>query len=467
MKIKTYKEDDAKGILTALIVSDEVLASVFHNLRNEKHPFKDKWSNLIAKWCFNHYAKYQKAPKQVVESLFKKYAESSQDEESVGLVETFLTSLNDQYARQAKEINEKYWIDRASEYFGRVRLEKAIEAEQAAIENKDYDEALRLRSEFQRIDFSASGHFNPADPEEIRETFSYYEEDRSVIQFPGALGEFLNEYFERDGFIAFMAPEKRGKSYWLMEVVWQALRQRRRVLYYVLGDMSKDQVKKRLYQRVLKRPFKTKEVRIPKLLKPHSKEDIEFKAKMVELKGITPTEVEQAFEMLKRKTGSKELKLKIECVGGKVVSASDIEQRARQLGAEGWPPDVIVIDYADELASEPGDQTQDKRHQVEGNWGVMRRISLQQHCLVVTATQAAATAYSDKWVMDKADFSEDKRKHGKVTGMLGINQLPHEKKSGIYRLNWIDLREGHWTSKQVVWTAGNLAISCPCIISSF
>lgn len=466
MKTRRYTSDVSRGILTALIVSDEVLAAVHHGLRN-KDPFKDKWSNKIAGWCFNHYAKYQKAPKQLIESVFRSYAEASQDEDTVEIIDKFLANLSDDYKNQAKELNHKYWIDRASEYFGRVRLEKSLEAEQLALENADYSEALRIRQEFQKVDITANGFFNPSDPGEIRETFTYYDRDRSIVHFPGALGTFLNEHFERSGFIAFMAPEKRGKSYWLLETVWRALKARNRVLYYVLGDMSKDQVKKRLYQRMLRRPFKDMEVKIPTALSPRDRDDLQMKFKAVELKGITAKEVREAFDLLKRKTATDELKLKIECIGGKMISAGDIEQKVCQLGAEGWPPDVVVIDYADELASELADIRADKRHQVEGNWGVLRRISLTRQCLVVTATQAASSAYSTKWVMDKIDFSEDKRKHGKVTGMLGINQQPAEKKLGVYRLNWIDLREGHWTSRQVVWTAGSLAIASPAIISSF
>jgi hypothetical protein len=82
----------------------------------------------------------------------------------------------------------------------------------------------------------------------------------------------------------------------------------------------------------------------------------------------------------------------------------------------------------------------------------------------VGATQAAARAY-DQWLIRKGDFSEDKRKNAHVTGMIGINRTAAEKKKGIYRLNWVFLRDGVWTETQCVWTAGNLALGCPAMRS--
>ena len=134
---------------------------------------------------------------------------------------------------------------------------------------------------------------------------------------------------------------------------------------------------------------------------------------------------------------------------------------------------MVVIDYADLLGVEEHTKRQDVRHQMNASWMTMRRIALTYHCLVVTATQTAATAYNS-WIIRKKDFSEDKRKNAHVTGMIGINQSeksddgqPSEKELGVYRLNWVVLRGGGWPESKVVWTAGNLAVACPCIISSF
>ena len=77
----------------------------------------------------------------------------------------------------------------------------------------------------------------------------------------------------------------------------------------------------------------------------------------------------------------------------------------------------------------------------------------------------AARGY-DAWVLRKKDFSEDKRKNAHVTGLIGINQTSEEKQFGIYRLNWVALRDGKWSDSQVIWTAGNLAVANPCMVST-
>jgi len=195
--------------------------------------------------------------------------------------------------------------------------------------------------------------------------------------------------------------------------------------------------------------------------------DFEVEAPPKMRKGISKKDTIQAFEKFKLITASKEVRIRYEVEGGKVLSGTDIENKVKEYGEQGWPVDVLVIDYLDELAAEPHSKNMDKRDQITENLSVLRRIALRYHCLVVTASQTASTAYSDKWVIRKGDFSENKLKNAKVSGMIGINQTDDEKRVGVSRLNWVVLRDGHWTETQVVWCAGNLTIACPCIISSF
>jgi hypothetical protein len=65
------------------------------------------------------------------------------------------------------------------------------------------------------------------------------------------------------------------------------------------------------------------------------------------------------------------------------------------------------------------------------------------HCLVITATQAAASSY-DHATQRLSDFSEDKRKYAHCTAMYGLNQTDQEKKIGLMRLNELVVREGDY-----------------------
>lgn len=471
MKVKKYSASEERTILTALVTHSKVLGRVVDQVGKDRNLFKNKWSNTIFQWCLEYYEKYRKAPRGVIQSIFTKHANNGLDEDASEIIETFLTTLSRNYAALAEEINEQYVIDTASHYFDKIRLERMAEGIQTAVERNDLTEAKEAYSQYEPVSFAGDDWTNPFTKAEVVNTIRHYEEDLSIIKWKGALNEFLSPHFERDGFISFVGPEKRGKSFWLQETVWHALRNRRRVLYYTLGDMSKEQVNFRLYRRACLRPLFASTIKWPtkiNILKQKNDSGGRLFAQVVtedrEVKGLTPSAVKQALKKLTAQTATKQLRLKLRCAGASVISASHIENDVREFAQEGWVPDVIVLDYADLLAPEAHSTRMDYRHQVNESWKVLRRITLDYHLLMVTATQSASSAY-DSWVIRKKDFSEDKRKNAHVTGMLGINQTSDEKRIGVYRLNWVFLRDGAWTDSQVVWTAGNLALACPCLRS--
>lgn len=471
MKIKRYRSTEEKTVLTGLIVHDRVLGRIYQRLGGRPSPFKSKWSNLIADWCFDYYAKYQKAPRGMIRSLFLRYSQQEYDEDAVGIIESFLSTLSRDYTALTKELNEDYLVDLASNLFDKIQLEKMAEGISTALEREDLEEARRQFAGYQALSFEDTTNANPFSKEEVLSTLKHYEEEnRSIVQFPGDLGRFLSPFLERGSFVSFAAPEKRGKSFWLLEVVWQALRNRRKVLYYVLGDMSQKQSQIRLYQRATLRPKHRRTIHFPMTLHPKGKDDKGFPTAALETEsrkvgGISVGLIRRAIKKLQVRMASKQIPVRIKCAGGSIISASQIEQEVKSLTAQGWIPDVVCVDYADLLAAEPGTMRMDFRHQINETWKILRRIPLDHHCLLVTATQAAARSY-DAWVIRKKDFSEDKRKNAHVTGMCGINQTSEEKRRGIYRLNWVFLRDGEWSDSQVCWTAGSLALACPCLKSA-
>ena len=100
--------------------------------------------------------------------------------------------------------------------------------------------------------------------------------------------------------------------------------------------------------------------------------------------------------------------------------------------------DVVVIDYADLLATDSRD---DFRHRENLKWSNLRGLAQIFNCLVVTATQSDANSYSARTITKK-HFSEDKRKLAHVTGMIGLNQTESEERDEEMRLNWVVLRRG-------------------------
>jgi hypothetical protein len=470
MKVQRFDSQISRKVLAGMIVHDGVLESLALRLGKDREPFNQRWLDLVARWCLDYFAKHQKAPRRAIMDRFFRYADQNSDDASVQLVERFLQDLGKDYRGVRDDLNEGYIVSAALELFGKVRLQRKVDEVQAALESGDLEHAHNIEAQYTRLETDAECWDDPFAKDIVRETFNKLDQEEQLIHFPGELERFLGPYFKRGDFVSFVGPEKRGKSYWLLEVVWQALKAKRRVLYYALGDMGRTDVYKRLYCRAVRKPLKDDEWRKPlKIIF-----DVEGKVRQVTSTmqnggPICARDVLKARERVLRVTASKDINLRVLVSGGGVVSAGAIEAKVHQLvHREVWIPDVVVIDYADELEPEANSSRDDFRHKVNATWRVLRRIALDNHCLVVTATQAAASSYkkSDR-VLSKDDFSEDKRKNAHVTGMVGLNQSPHEKEKGIYRLNWMILRGGKWAEHQVCYTAGNLAVSCPCIVSRF
>jgi len=131
---------------------------------------------------------------------------------------------------------------------------------------------------------------------------------------------------------------------------------------------------------------------------------------------------------------------------------------------EEFIPDVIIIDYADLLTSDPDIRGLDFRNRQNIIWQRLRALSQLRHCLVITATQAAASAYG-KDLLSMSDFSEDKRKYAHVTAMYGVNQTDEEKQIGIMRINQIVVREDDFLTSKPVHVLQRLQIGKPVLES--
>jgi hypothetical protein len=129
-------------------------------------------------------------------------------------------------------------------------------------------------------------------------------------------------------------------------------------------------------------------------------------------------------------------------------------------------PDVIVIDYADILAPDPDISRQDHRHQQGKIWQRLRNLSQEKHCLVATATQAAASSY-ERELIRLSDFSEDKRKYAHVTAMYGLNQTPNEKSVGVMRINKLVVRDSDFNPNRPVTILQRLQMGRPFLRSYF
>lgn len=470
-------------------------------------------SRLLSEWCFEYFNKYQHAPSRDIESIFANKKEIMPLDKADD-IEKILTGLSEEY--EDDQFNVKYLIDETTQYLQKRHLKKFADDIKGALLSGSVTEAEKIATSYSPL--VSEAEYQSIDPfcsaQRIRRAFE--EKNQILIEFPvrdpsmKALGEFWNDQLTRDGFVAIMGPEKRGKTFMLIELAMRAMSSGCNVAFFQAGDMTENQHLRRLCIYLSKRSDKKKYnhgLWIPEVdcLKNQSDEcnkssdvrecdfgvmkdkrkQIDFdelcklSAKNPDYKPCRNCRELEGTVWLKKQPTTKPLTWKEAyqhvhkwqkdhnnkfrlctypndslCVS-EIKSLLDIWERQ-----DGFVPDVIIVDYADILAPDPDCTRLEHRHQVNKTWQRLRRLSQERHNLVATATQADAASY-DKDSLKLSNFTDDKRKYSHVTAMYGLNQNDNEKKIGIMRLNALVVREDDFSITSQIRILQRLQIGRP------
>ena len=229
---------------------------------------------MIAKWCLEHHGRYNEAIQSRILTLYQEHHEKYPHEDKVNLLEHLLASLDAEAEHQPPQ-NRGFLIDQASKYFTTVRLERLADQIKTGIQMGKLDDSLAAIHSFSPVDLGTDMGIDPLrDEAAIRQAFEATGERLIDFSEPGLddAALFFGDTFCRDSLVAFLAAEKSGKSFFLLDMAVRAVQQGNRVAYFEVGDMSQTQVMMRLVQRLTAKPKKPKLIKIP--------ERIEFDKKM-------------------------------------------------------------------------------------------------------------------------------------------------------------------------------------------
>lgn len=452
MEINEKRYDEEKLILTAMIVDKNVLGRI--STKWKPNSFRSSWANIVAEWAVQYYINYQKSPGPNIEGIFETWASEKRHRNLVEPMEAFLAGLSKRYTKLRSQNNSEFVIDTAGKFFNKVQLERLAESIQADIDIGKDQKALTRVQDYKHIDLGIGSSISVfEDTDAIRRAF---EEDREpLIKYSGGLERFFGDRLERDAFIAFMGPEKRGKTFWLLDMAFRGVSQNRRVAFFEVGDMSQKQIYRRFMVRVSKHPMRAKTIQYPiSISKPsmdRKRKDpkIQYEDKVFS-KPLSWRKAHLACRHFLRRHKEKDL-LRLSTHPNDTVSVDDLRTILDTWKQEyNWIPDVVIVDYADILNMDA--YGVEGRDRIDRTWKRLRRMSQELHCLVVTATQSDASSYQ-AYTLGQQHFSDDKRKHSHVTGIVGLNQTQSEKEQGIMRLNWIDLRESEYNVRRCCYVA--------------
>lgn len=465
MQVDRRSGHEVRQILTALITDPVVLARIAGKWppRGEGL-FGSRWANLVAEWCVTHATRYDRPPGREILGAFEAWAARNKDATTIEAVERFLAGLSAEYEATEAARNSQYVIDLAEVHFNRVRMARLVSEMQLDLDVGDVKAAEAKLTAHTRVEIAATEGCDPFHEQAVvREALT--ESRQPVIEFAGDLGKFFRQELERDAFIVFMGPEKRGKSFWLLELAVRGLLARRRVAYFVCGDMSRNQVLRRLCTRIAGKPIRARTVHYPTGWDEEAEEATPILEKRKFTEPLSWQEAWRALQLMQRdQLRTKNSLLKIAAYPAGTLRIKTLDAQLQQWAREGWgAPDIIVLDFMDILDTSG---TDDFRHRINQAWIETRGLAQKWHALILSATQASAGSYK-KATMDMADFSEDKRKFGHVTGMIGLNQTKEEKDRGVMRLNWLVLREDEFSISRCIHVAGCPSLARPIVRSSF
>jgi len=455
MKTKQYNSSDLRRVLIGMITDQTVCSRIASQWTDGM--FETQWASLIAKWCVSHLRKYGVPPNEKIQHQFEHWAEHTQvPEATVKLVAKFLSTLSEEHDRD--EQASDYLLDVAGRYLNKVRLKRAAEHVLEDLERGRVEQAYDTFSGVAKVELGVGSVVKLAEDFDVwRQAFDK-ERQKELVSYPGVLGLTVNPILKRDNFIAFMGSDKSGKSYWLRDLAYRGMKNRRRVVYIEAGDNVQDELTELFGQRATGLPDTSGTYQIP----------IGWNA------DGTPHRVSRELEALTASAGYKQFRkasgdgsdrLRISCHPNSTINVMGILSMIRDWERTGWVPDIVVIDYADILA--PPNGVTETMDQIDTTWKQLRRLSQEMHCLVVTATQANAAAYmnDENKVLGRKNFSGRKTKLAEVNAMLALNSAPADKDKGITRVNWVVRRRGAYSETRSIHVAGCLAIGRPVIKS--
>lgn len=455
MEVHVIEGIAERSAISSLCLNTQVLAAIAPGWTPDCFP--SKWANIVGGWAAKYYNEYKEAPGvQGITALYADWAAGS-DSDTAGIVNKWLTTLDPD-----QSVNPEYAIGQIQKIITRTALKRMADKITGALSNNKLDAALDVAEAWKRPIAAQQADYLSVFQEidQIKIELDATITD-PIIKYRGALGQFINPLFVREGFVAFLAPAKRGKSTLLMDIGWTAALQGRNVAYFSTGDMSRGQILDRLRVKAAKRPKFPGTYRIPTSLAYEGKEHkVEYRICSAS-EGLQGSDGVEALSQF-----ASDDRFRIVAKSANTISAGDITAIIHRWADGGWVADVIVIDYADILRGMGSHR--ELRDQINENWIQMSALRTEMKSLVVTATQAD-TEGMESWVLSPRMFSQTRQKWDHATAVVGINSTPVEKKAGVFRLNHLLLREGEFASDlpSLVAVAGCTKIGRPIILSEW
>jgi hypothetical protein len=501
LKRRTVDTNAEEKILTGLIISDVFCRDISGLI--SKQTIETPYISKVVKWCQDYYEKHKEAPGVHIQDIFDVEKEKLDPAEQQA-IEAILAKLSERY--EFSDINEEYFKEEALPFIDARELKYASSRANSLLELGRLGEAKEVYKSYKEISIQTSGWEDPFSPDVIRNHFADLQSKRNILfQLPGAIGSFIGP-FERNWLVGILAPAKRGKTFWAIEIVLQAIFARRKAVLISL-EMNSQRIRKRIYNRLTVMSNETKDYIFPvfdciknqentcnksnrkngiRLLDPEGKKPTYDPASpyrpCVECRGnqdfapstwfttnkIERMRIKKAVKLLEAQSlqlgynDSLGSNLRVLSYPAFSANLKRVRSDIQTLEEDGFIPDVIAIDYPDILA--PEDTRVTGRDRIDQTWKTLKGMTDEMHCNIFAPSQANRGSF-DKKNVTQTDAAEDIRKIANADLFLAINQTPQEKKASITRISKIASRDEAFDQFASVIVLQQLALGQVCLDS--
>lgn len=485
----TFDGSGERKLLIGMITSPRFIIGIRNALAPET--IQSKYVRKLCEWCLAYYEKYDQPPGPDIEDLLKtSQDEGTLDEGDAKAMLRLLKSLDSEFSNL--RFNVDHYLTGARKYLRECRVKSLKALIDSCLLGSDIEKAEHAITSFSKRSgetSAATSFFDDTDG--MIKTFGGVEEKEYLIQFPGAIGELLNEFFVRDSLLVIQAGPKTGKTFLLDEISYRGYKSRCNVALFQAGDLSEEQQRRRLAIRMCQRSdlekyCKSRWEPVPDC--KHNKDDScgeDYRACSFKPGDKTPEE--SFFDWVKRnrnyvpctacrksepqkyqpevwwvrsdpvepiilrdvlrcmdtmKRGIRGKKLMVDCHPTQTLTISKMNSILDEWEvSSGFVPDVVIVDYADILKDEPEWSRMDKRLREDAKYAALRKMSSDRHICLVVGTQGK-DLMDGKELQDRNDFTESKNKYHHATGVFTINRTDEEEIQGLARIAPLMVRDG-------------------------
>lgn len=501
-----FETDDEWLILSHSIMSTSVLGAVYRKYKIGQVKVKhfDSHFRIVFRWLLKHYRDYEKAPKGTIQEIFVSYKKSLGTEKT-NIIEEYLDRLADEYVVSTESgVDPDYIIKEVMPRF--IRAQEAallIDKLQTQVENGQFDKIDDTIAGYTHVTEEDSdpdiGTIKPGSIRTVRRYFSQDREQGALFRMPGAIGDFMGPIY-RHKLYAITGVEKSGKTHFMQEIGYQAVRFNRLKVLDINLEMNEEEKAERFWQRlgcyaadddhagnlvvpvfdcennqngrceVLKRtPNKYPLLDSPddailyeerKSWKICTKCRSErYKANTKKTKRFIPTiwyepsRIYPLTEMRMVRTINKAApygisNFRTKCFPRFSVTFDDVWEYIKlYVAKKNFKPDLILLDYPDIMRPVQGEIMD--RFNIDYNWKRCARLGQEMDCAVIAADQANKQSRTDNR-LTVMSTTESKTKDAHLDMRLTLNQTALERALGLQRLGMLFRRKGRLLSGEIM-----------------